>query len=652
MPVRKNLILDHAFGLGDTIMMTALVRDIHRAFPKQYKISVRTNFSTVWADNPNVQFLKRHAGKAQIVRLRYKDGIGAAGKGRKIHHLAWYHEDFKKKTGLRVPVTEAKPDLYLSQESKKPLIKGRYWVAVAGGKRDMTIKHWDYAKFQEVVDTLKCLGIHCVQVGATHKGHVHPALKNVLSLVGKTEDIRDLFNVIRYADGVICPVTAAMHIAAAFDKPCVVISGGREEWWWAGYTNVCQNFGPEASGKLKVPHRFLHTQGLIHCCDVKGCWKKRVVAIEPSDFEPQGKRKLCAEPVRKDSGQAVALCMDMIHPNHVVNAAMSYYEDGTIPPIGEPLEVPGPPAGPEKKISLFSFDDVQEEKPPEDPPVLQREPKAETGIKAANLAPYTEMQPKDYHEKRNSSNIFDHPYIGGKFTIFVLCYGNYPQLAKRCLDGIIKTTPADRLDLRVGANQVCKETLDYLKSLPLTKLYHYPENRLKYPVMRDMFWDRDCPIDSKYIVWFDDDSYTVKPNWQQQLAEAIVANHKKSYRLYGIKFFHDLKIYMKRGHRPELWFKEADWYKGVMMRDKRGRGIPNGSVVHFVAGGFFALGTDAIRFGDIPDRRLEHNGGDITIGEQVHQAGFKVCDFNRGKEYVFSSGHKRRGFHQNFPWSK
>ena len=80
-----------------------------------------------------------------------------------------------------------------------------------------------------------------VQVG--EKGHYHPPLKGVLDMRGKTT-LRDLIRLMYHADGVVCPVTLHMHLAAAVPLPpgrkrlrsCVVgvraepFAPGADEW--------------------------------------------------------------------------------------------------------------------------------------------------------------------------------------------------------------------------------------------------------------------------------------------------------------------------------------------------------------------------------------------------------------------------------------
>ena len=244
----------------------------------------------------------------------------------------------------------------------------------------------------------------------------------------------------------------------------------------------------------------------------------------------------------------------------------------------------------------------------------------------------------------------DHPHVGGKFTCFVLCYGDHPDLAKRCLDSILNTAPPGRLDLRVAANACSDRTLAYLRGLPLSRLYVYAENRKKYPVMRDVFRDPACPITTEYLLWFDDDSYVTHPQWLERLAETIAANHQHGGRHYGWLHIHDVKMFAKGGHDPRRWFHESNSYRGRPMKVRGTKQeAPNGTVIEFVPGSFWALHARTAVEADIPEPRLVHNGGDITIGWQVTQAGYKTVGFNKDRQFVYTSRSPRRGFSGRFP---
>lgn len=331
--MKERILLDHRWALGDTVILTALVRDIHAAYPGRFETDVLTNWTPVWWHNPYVTRFRRDDGgpPANVVKVAYDNGIAEAGRGLAVHMLAWYHEDFRRKTGLSVPVTRAGGDLHLTAEERRPFLGGRYWVVLSGGKLDITAKWWPADRYQKVVDALASFGVRCVQVGAAHSAHVHPPLRNVLDMTGKTDSARDLFGLILHADGVLCGVTGAMHIAAALDRPCVVVAGAREEPWWEAYSPAYGAFGGQSP---RVPHRFLHTFGLLDCSRGPACWKKRTVPIEPDDTRlPERARKLCADPVRPLGSQPVPRCLDMISPDQVVEAVLSYYADGTLPPL-------------------------------------------------------------------------------------------------------------------------------------------------------------------------------------------------------------------------------------------------------------------------------------------------------------------------------
>src|SRR5215831_13862427 len=90
-----------------------------------------------------------------------------------------------------------------------------YWLVSAGGRHDLTIKWWAADRYQQVIDDFRGR-IQFIQVG--HIGHHHPRLNGVMDLRGRT-DLRQLIRLMHKADGVLCGVTALMHLAAAVPRP-------------------------------------------------------------------------------------------------------------------------------------------------------------------------------------------------------------------------------------------------------------------------------------------------------------------------------------------------------------------------------------------------------------------------------------------------
>ena len=119
-----------------------------------------------------------------------------------------------------------------------------------------------------------------------------------------------------------------MHFAAALERPCVVVAGGREQWWWESYVPGLGHFGTDLVEDVRVPHSYLHTLGLLDCCKHSGCWKNNVT----------GEASTCRRPVQMPE-QTLPECMDMVGVDHVVDSVMAYYERGLLPPIGRPRKI-------------------------------------------------------------------------------------------------------------------------------------------------------------------------------------------------------------------------------------------------------------------------------------------------------------------------
>lgn len=312
-------MLLHSRSPGDVVVLTGFVRDLAAARGPELKLFVTTSAADLWRHNPyvspkvanredirnfNLQFLKMDYG------LGIREQVHWA-----VHFMPYFHEFFRRTTGQTIPLTQPFPDLHFGPDEAEPVVSGDYWVVVGGGKSDYPIKVWHKHGFQKVVDGLGRRGFGVVQVGSLDKDHWHYQLQgpHVLDLVGKT-NLRDLMRVIRDSKGVICGITCAMHMAAALQKPCVVIGGGREAWWWEAYVKENPSLAPVVD-KLIVPHRYLHTIGQLSCCQSAGCWKDHLPG--------NGKKNVCLLPTVVDD-QVVGTCMRMITAEHVLAAVDSY----------------------------------------------------------------------------------------------------------------------------------------------------------------------------------------------------------------------------------------------------------------------------------------------------------------------------------------
>lgn len=320
----RKLLLTCNLSPGDIVMMTAAVRDLHLAYPDQFLTDVRTSASQLWENNPYLTPLSESDPEVEVIAMRY-DLIHESNEGA-LHFIHGYVRHLEEVLGLKIPATKFRGDIHLSPQEKSWMSqveeaaigwKEEFWILMAGGKYDFTAKWWDPGRYQEVVDHFAGR-IQFVQCGEVN--HFHPRLNGVIDLVGKT-DIRQFTRLMYHASGVICPVTFAMHLAAAVEvKPgrpknraCVVVAGGREPSQWEKYPH----------------HRFLETNGALMCCDNGGCWKSRCQPVGDGD-EKDKPENLCVEPVRISRTVVLPRCLDMIGAHDVIRAVELYYQGGAL----------------------------------------------------------------------------------------------------------------------------------------------------------------------------------------------------------------------------------------------------------------------------------------------------------------------------------
>jgi ADP-heptose:LPS heptosyltransferase len=296
---------------GDVVTLTAAIRDLHRAYPGKFQTDVRTSCPALWENNPHLTRLDENAPGVRMLTTHYP--LIHKCNEAPYHFIHGFIDYLNEELNLRIKPTEFKGDLHLTDEEKqRPSLVEKttgerrpYWIIASGGKYDYTIKWWHRRRWQEVVDHLKDRVLF-VQVG--QEGHYHPPLKGVVDLRGKT-NLRELIRLVYHADGVVCPVTLHMHLAAAVPLPpsrkrlrgCVVIAGGREPAHWEQYPG----------------HQFLHTIGQFDCCATGGCWKARMVPL--GDGSPLDE-SLCLRPGR----DALPACMASISSAEVSECVSSF----------------------------------------------------------------------------------------------------------------------------------------------------------------------------------------------------------------------------------------------------------------------------------------------------------------------------------------
>ena len=314
-----KLILRTGAPPGDVLALTGAVRDLHRSHPGLYATDVRTQVSGFWQNNPFLTPLMEHEQDVTVIDCR--PSLGRKSATTSLHFLDEYRLYLQETLSTPLFSHRLGGDIHLSlAEKTTPAVIDRiigktnaaYWLIVCGGKRDATVKWWNLDQAQQVVDYFEGR-LHFVQCGAAGSFHHHPRLRGVVDLVGKTS-AREMVHIMYYAQGVVCPVTMFLHLAAAVEtpptrhvRPIVVLAGGREPPHYFSY--------PQAT--------VLHTIGCLPCCAQTGCWRSRTVRLE--DGSPHD-ASICQLPVEIAPGRFAPRCMTLITADDVIRAIERYLQ--------------------------------------------------------------------------------------------------------------------------------------------------------------------------------------------------------------------------------------------------------------------------------------------------------------------------------------
>ncbi len=315
---KQPILLTHWRAPGDTICATAVVRDLALTYPDRFEIHIAGACGAIWENNPHIAHFWGAEFPVGMPRVELTlENPQAEATRIQFHYLTSFHRRLSAQLGLKLELLRPFGDLHLSETEKSHVpIVDPYWVVVAGGKTSNRAKLWPTRYWQALVDQMVNQGIQIVQIGAQLSGHTHPRLSGVLDLVGQTT-LREALAVISNASGVICPVTFAMHAAAAFQKRCIVIAGGREPWWWEAYTNSPNgHFGTKCE-PVRVPHHFLHTIGHLSCCEKDGCWKTSI------SHDHNRNARDCLNPDHEWPIEPTPKCISQILPQMVLNVVSS-----------------------------------------------------------------------------------------------------------------------------------------------------------------------------------------------------------------------------------------------------------------------------------------------------------------------------------------
>lgn len=316
MKTNKFIFKNHQ-SPGDILMLLHAITSLHSTFPNKYITDVRVSCLDIFYKNPLITQLNENDEDVLFIHAQYP--TIHQSNTHSVKFLGAFNQNLEEQLEIKIKPSVDKGFLHILDEEKDWLPEDftnkygkekQYWILNAGHKQDFTAKTWAFSRYQEVVNNFS--DIIFIQVGLKH--HMHPELhgSNLLNMVGKT-NTRELIKLVYNSSGIITPVSFPMHLAYAvpcnpkfgrLNRPCVVIAGGREPVVW--------EHGPN--------HQFLHTCGMLRCCNRGGCWKSRVVALNDGSKQDE---KLCEMPVLVNN-QWIPKCMEMISVEEVCTTIKKY----------------------------------------------------------------------------------------------------------------------------------------------------------------------------------------------------------------------------------------------------------------------------------------------------------------------------------------
>jgi hypothetical protein len=319
MSAKKYIFKNHQ-SPGDIVMLLYGIASLHRSHPGKFITDVQCPARELFEGSKFITPLDEKDPEVTVLKCDYPD-IHKSNT-HPVRFATAFGHFIEEQLGVQITPTvfsgliEITPQEQQWYSAIKEML-GRdvpYWIINAGHKQDFTAKAWSFARYQELINRFP--DVWFVQVGS--KEHVHPDLTgpNLINMIGKT-DTRQLVRLVYHSFGVISGVSFPMHLSYAVpphprfkrrSRASIVIAGGREPAHWEQ--------GPD--------QQFLHTCGMLPCCDQGGCWKSRVVPLNDGDSKD---KSLCSAPVMLEDGQWIGQCMFMIEVDDVARAISRYMDN-------------------------------------------------------------------------------------------------------------------------------------------------------------------------------------------------------------------------------------------------------------------------------------------------------------------------------------
>src|SRR5688572_33316352 len=112
----RKLLLRHFLSPGDIVMLTAVVRDLHKTYPETFLTDVRTSYPQLWENNPHLTALSDDDPAVEVIDCHY-DLINQSNQ-LPYHFLHGFRHFLNERLDLRIRATSFRGEIHLSAQEK------------------------------------------------------------------------------------------------------------------------------------------------------------------------------------------------------------------------------------------------------------------------------------------------------------------------------------------------------------------------------------------------------------------------------------------------------------------------------------------------------------------------------------------------------
>lgn len=221
------------------------------------------------------------------------------------------------------------------------------------------------------------------------------------------------------------------------------------------------------------------------------------------------------------------------------------------------------------------------------------------------------------------------------FDILVCCYGDYYDIAYRCLNSVIDLS-STKLNIHVGLNECGKDTKYYCRNLldynKITTLIESNINLNKDPMMRKLI---DC-VSNDYFLWLDDDSYVTESGWDLKVVDHISNN---DFDISGFPHVSNRLAWPYNDPPYYEYLSQRPWFNNIIKSNEEGCVFP--------VGGCWIANVEYMRKQNFPDRgmfeRWHQHRDDMLLGDMIKETNARWSTLFGWQDIFMVNKAERRG---------